>query len=30
MATVFDLIAGTYVTMYARAADPEGAVFWAN
>jgi hypothetical protein len=30
MASAFDLIAGTYVTIYNRAADPQGAVFWAN
>jgi hypothetical protein len=30
MASAFDLIAGTYVTIYNRAADPAGAVFWAN
>lgn len=30
MASVFDLIAGTYVTIYSRAADPQGANFWAT
>ncbi|MFZ3181658.1 MAG: DUF4214 domain-containing protein [Methylocystis silviterrae] len=30
MASVFDLIAGTYVTIYNRAADPQGANFWAT
>ena len=30
MASAFDLIAGTYVTIYNRAADPAGATFWAQ
>jgi hypothetical protein len=30
MASAFDLISGTYVTIYNRADDPQGALFWAN
>ncbi|MFZ3182249.1 MAG: hypothetical protein WBO09_18720 [Methylocystis silviterrae] len=30
MSSVFDLIAGSYVAIYSRAADPQGALFWAN
>ncbi len=30
MPSVFDLIAGSYVAIYSRAADPQGALFWAN
>lgn len=30
MATVFDLINGSYVTIFNRAADPQGALFWSQ
>ena len=30
MATVFDLINGSYVTIFNRTGDPAGALFWAQ